>query len=140
MSIDLNKYLFGTDTRQMVYKSLDANAMRSRAISQNIANVMTPGYRRKDVDFEEKIREAMNKKVAGMVTDPAHFSISRGLDLSKVEAEVYEPQDTTMAGEVNNVDIDMENAKMAENQIQYQFNLRFASFDKYFAAIKGTAN
>ena len=140
MSINLNKYLFGSDTRQMVYKSLDANTIRSRAISQNIANVLTPGYQRKDVDFEAKIREAMNKKISGNTTDPAHFSISRGLDLSKVIPEVYEPQDPTLPGEVNNVDIDMENARMAENQIQYQFNLRFAGFDKYFAAIKGSAN
>jgi flagellar basal-body rod protein FlgB len=32
---------------------LDASALRHRVISQNIANVNTPGYRRQQVAFEE---------------------------------------------------------------------------------------
>jgi len=140
MSNDLKFHLFGNETRQLVYKSLDANTMRGRAIAQNIANVMTPGYQRKEVNFEDKIREAMEKRVTGTNTDDAHIPIDKGIDLSKLEPEVYEPIDTTQPGEVNNVDIDIENAKMAENQLQYQFNVRFASFEKYFAAIKGSAN
>jgi len=136
----LEDHLFGNETRQLIYKSLDAGAMRGRAISQNIANVMTPGYQRKEVSFEDKIKEAMEKKVSGTTTDDGHIPIGKGIDLSKITPEVYEPNDPTNPGEVNNVDIDIENAKMAENQIQYQFNIRFASFEKYFAAIKGSAN
>ena len=140
MAIDLEKYLFGNEARQLVYKSLDANAMRNRAIAQNIANVMTPGYRRKEVDFESKVRDAMEKKISGETTDDQHIPIERGIDLSNVTPEVYEPEDETKPGEVNNVDIDMENAKLAENQIQYNFNIRFASFEKYLSAIKGAAS
>lgn len=140
MSNTLKSFLFGSETRQLVYKSLDANAMRGRAIAQNIANVMTPDYQRKEVSFEEKVREAMEKKVSGRTTDDQHMPIDKGVDLSKLTPEVYEPLDPTNPGEVNNVDIDIENAKMAENQIQYQFNIRFAGFDKYMAAIRGSAN
>lgn len=140
MANTLKSFLFGTTTRQLVYKSLDANAMRGRAIAQNIANVMTPGYQRKEVSFEDKVREAMDKKVSGRTTDDQHLPISRGVDLSKLAPEVYEPLDPTNPGEVNNVDIDIEAAKMTENQIQYQFNVRFAGFDKYMAAIRGSAN
>ena len=139
MDFDLQKYLFGNDTRQLVYKSLDANATRNRAISQNIANVMTPDYKRKEVNFEDQIREAMDKKVAGVTDQDGQIPINRGMDLSKIKPEVYEPNDPTKPGEVNNVDIDIENAKMAENQIQYEFNIRFASFERYFAAIKGSS-
>jgi len=89
MAFDLKNYLFGNDTRQLIYKSLDANATRSRAISQNIANVMTPGYKRKEVSFEDKIREAMDKKVAGFTDQDGHMPINKGIDLSKVHADVY---------------------------------------------------
>lgn len=140
MTSGLKSFLFGSETRQLVYKSLDANAMRGRAISQNLANVMTPGYLRKEVQFEEKVREAMDKKVAGRTTDDLHMEIDKGVDLSKIEPEVYEPDDPTNPGEINNVDVDIEAAKMAENQIQYQFNIRFASFEKYIAAIRGSSN
>lgn len=140
MSLGLKSFLFGSTTRQLVYKSLDANAMRARATAQNLANVMTPGYQRKEVSFEEKVRDAMNKKLTGTTTDDQHMDISKGVDLSKLKPEVYEPKDPTNPGEINNVDVDIEAAKMAENQIQYQFNIRFAGFDKYLAAIRGSSN
>lgn len=139
MSIELKEHLFGSTTRQLVYKSLDASMMRSRAIAQNIANATTPDYRRKDVSFEDQVREALEKKVSGNTTDPNHMPIGPGVDLSKIKPEVYESNDQTLPGEINNVDIDLENAKLAENQILYQFGIRFASFDKYMAAIRGQA-
>ncbi|MDB5103112.1 MAG: Flagellar basal body rod protein FlgB [Fibrobacteres bacterium] len=61
----------------------------------------------------------------------------KGLDLSKIEPFVFEPKDTTLPGEINNVDVDMEASKMAENQIYYQFLTKFVGFDKYNAAISG---
>lgn len=139
MSLDLKDYLFGGTTRQLVYKSLDTNMTRSRAIANNIANVQTPGYQRKEVSFEDQVKDLLEKKVSGKTTDDQHIPINRGVDLSQLEAQVYEPEDPTLPGEVNNVDIDMENAKLAENHIQYNFNIRFASFEKYMAAIRGSA-
>lgn len=139
MAVELKNYLFGSTTRQLVYKSLDASMVKSRAIAQNIANVSTPGYQRKEVIFEEKVREALEKKISGTTTDPNHLEIGPGVEIAKIQPEVYEPLDPTLPGEINNVDIDLENAKLAENQIAYQFSLRFASFEKYMAAIRGQA-
>lgn len=138
-AINVKSHLFGTTTRQLLYKDLDANTMRSRAISQNIANAMTPGYERVEVSFEEQVREAMKKQVVGTRTQEDHLELGRKASLKKVEAFTYRPYDPTLPGEVNNVDIDIENAKMAENQIQYNFNIEFSGFDKYMAAIKGQA-
>ncbi|MCL2101178.1 MAG: flagellar basal body rod protein FlgB [Fibromonadales bacterium] len=129
--------LFGGDTRTLIYKALDANAMRGRAIAQNLANVQTPGYHRVEVNFEEQVQEAMKKQVTGKKTDEKHIDIGRKASLRKVEAYSFRPNDPTNPGEVNNVDIDIENAKMAENQIQHSYNMQFASFGKIQAAIKG---
>lgn len=137
--VDVKNRLFGTTTRQLLYKSLDANAMRSRAISQNIANAMTPNYERVEVSFEEQVREAMKKQLNGNRTDEQHMELGRKASLKKVEAFTYRPYDPTNPGELNNVDIDLENAKMAENQIHYDFNIQFAGFGKLMAAIKGQA-
>lgn len=138
-SIDIKNHLFGSTTRQLLYKSLDANTMRSRAISQNIANAMTPNYERVEVSFEDQVREAMKKQVDGTRTHEDHLELGRQASLKRVEAFTYRPEDPTNPGELNNVDIDIENAKMAENQIQYNFNIQFAGFNKYMAAIKGQA-
>jgi flagellar basal-body rod protein FlgB len=39
---------------------LDATALRHRVISQNVANVNTPGYRRKEVLFEDEFAKALS--------------------------------------------------------------------------------
>ena len=40
-------------------KAADASWIRNAAISNNIANVDTPGYKRKDVDFEKYLQSAV---------------------------------------------------------------------------------
>ncbi|MDB5102934.1 MAG: flagellar basal-body rod protein FlgB, partial [Fibrobacteres bacterium] len=57
--MDIRKFLFGGDTRQMAYKSLDASVLRGKAIAQNLANIETPGYKRKEVNFEEQLLNAV---------------------------------------------------------------------------------
>jgi flagellar basal-body rod protein FlgB len=129
--------LFNTETRMLVYKGLDANAMRNRAYAQNIANVQTPDYKRVEVNFEEQVREAMKKHITGSKTHENHMEISRKASIKKIEAYSYRPDDPANPGEVNNVDIDIEAAKIAENQIEQNYNMQFASFGKIQAAIKG---
>ena len=40
-------------------KAADASWKRESAISNNIANTDTPGYKRQDVDFESQLKQAM---------------------------------------------------------------------------------
>lgn len=137
--MDIRNYLFGTTTRQTLYKSLDAGSLRAKVLAENIANVNTPGYQRKEVSFEEDLRKALEKKLPGDTRQVGHIDIEKGIDLSKVQPEVYTPIDPAQAGEINNVDIDMEMSKLAENQILYNFAIKFTGFDKYNAAISGSA-
>lgn len=135
--MDIRSFLFGGDTRKLTYKALDAATLRSKAISQNLANIQTPGYERKEVNFEEQLQDALKAKLKAEQDQPGHMQAGKGLDLTKVNPYVYEPKDQTLPGEVNNVDIDLEAAKMAENQIYYQYLIKFVGFDKYMAAIAG---
>ncbi len=137
--MDIRNYLFTSTTRQTLYKSLDAGTLRSKVLAENIANVNTPGYQRKEVAFEEDLRKALEKKLPGDTRQSDHLAIEKGIDLSKVQPEVFTPIDPTQPGEINNVDIDMEMSKLAENQILYNFAVKFTGFDKYNAAISGTA-
>jgi len=40
-------------------KTLDAAWLRNEVLSHNIANIDTPTYQRKDVDFEKYLRSAL---------------------------------------------------------------------------------
>ena len=135
--MDVKNYLFGKLTRQLVYKSLDASMMRQRAISNNIANVNTEGYLRKEVSFEDRLQGVLDKKIDGDTTNQRHMELGQVAALKKVVPLAYEANDKTLAGEVNNVDIDLEMSKLAENQIHYQMAAKFAGFEKYLAAISG---
>jgi flagellar basal-body rod protein FlgB len=133
--------LFRKTALPAVAKSLDASMLRSKAIANNIANVDVPGYQRVEVDFERQLSKALDKsKLRGEKTNKAHLNIGRK-DLSKVKPEAYRPVDNTLPSGVNNVDIDIENAKMAENQILFNFGVKFASarFGAVQQSIKGTS-
>jgi len=111
--------------------------LRSKAIAQNIANVDVPGYNRKEVVFEEALRKAMKIKSEGTRTHPEHIEIGKKAALKKIKPESHEPYDPSNASGKNNVDIDMEAAKLAENQILYNFSIKFAGFSKLKSAING---
>ncbi|MEO7426006.1 MAG: flagellar basal body rod protein FlgB [Fibrobacteria bacterium] len=135
--MDVRKFLFGNETRQLAYKSLDATVLRGKAIAENLANVGTPGYLRKEVNFEDQLQNALKAKLAATTDQDPHMPAGKGIDLAKIQAFIYQPKDATLPGEINNVDVDMEGAKMAENQIYYNFLTKFVGFDKMNSAISG---
>jgi flagellar basal-body rod protein FlgB len=138
--MDIHKMLFEGATRQLAYKSLDATALRNRVIAENLSNVDTPGYKRKEVNFEDQLQAIINQKIAADMTQPNHMPAGKGPDFSKVMPFVYEAKDPTLPGEINNVDVDMEGSKMAENTILYNFLTKFVGFEKYNSAITGRSS
>ncbi len=131
--------IFHKTSLPVLGKSLDAGMLRSKAISNNIANVNTPKYNRVEVKFEDDLKKALDRtSLKGAKTDQRHMDVGR-LNLDKVQPKTYRPIDPALASAVNNVDIDMEAAKMAENQILFNYGVRFMQhrLGAVFSAIKG---
>jgi flagellar basal-body rod protein FlgB len=121
----LKEALFSRTSIPTVAKSLDACMLRGRAIANNLANVNTPGYERIEVAFESRLRDALDeKKITGSADQPDHMLLGKP-DLSQVEAVAYRSKDPVLPGEINNVDVDEEAAKLAENQMLYMFGIKF---------------
>ena len=96
-------------------KAADASWLRNEAISNNIANVDTPGYKRQDVAFENELIRNLNK-VEYDTMDARVYNMK----LSRIEPRVYTDASAySYRLDGNNVDIDTENVYMAENQITY---------------------
>lgn len=53
--------LISTRTIDITKLAMDGLMERQKAITANTANVMTPDYKRKDVDFESQLREMIDK-------------------------------------------------------------------------------
>jgi flagellar basal-body rod protein FlgB len=60
--------IFTDRTMAALQAGLTGEAQRQRATSDNIANVNTPGYHAKRVDFESSLARALDRKQASTVT------------------------------------------------------------------------
>ena len=94
-------------------KAADASWVRNDVLANNIANADTPNYKRKDVQFETYLSNA----VAG--TDSLGGTVAN-IDLSTLESTTYTEQaGLSYREDGNNVDISTENVELAKNQLKY---------------------
>lgn len=111
-------------------KTADASWMRQEAISNNIANVNTPGYKRQDVAFEDSLQEAISNSRYRSTDEKV-------ANLSKADLRIRSYTDSSGFSyrlDGNNVDIDTENAALARNQLKY--NALVDSINHEFSMIK----
>ena len=133
-------FIFRNTSIPKYHKSLDAYTLRQRTISDNIANVDTPGFRRSEVKFEEDLKKVLTKRgVTGKRTRDKHFKIGVG-NLKSLRAKIHIPKDASLASGKNNVNIDTEMANLAKNAIRFQAVSQFMSgtFRRLKSAIRGT--
>ena len=97
-------------------RAADAAWQRNEAISNNIANVDTPGYKRQDVAFESVLQQALgNNRYESMDDKVANVGLSRLRGRAYLDYANY-----SYRLDGNNVDIENENVMLAENQLKYQ--------------------
>lgn len=53
--------LLSTRTIDLTKLALDGLDMRQKAVTANVANVMTPGYQRKQIEFENQLKDIVEK-------------------------------------------------------------------------------
>jgi len=115
----LDKLLFSDNTPKAMKKSLDLMSTRQSVITSNIGNVDTPGFKASEIDFQGQLREALGSKgqLNLQATNEKHFA-PKISNISSLTADPFEEEDAAKSNG-NNVDVDKEMAKMAENQIFY---------------------
>lgn len=112
--------IFTSPTQYLLNKGLDAASVRNKVIADNIANVDTPKFKRREVIFEENIKKVLEKNninVKLRTTDSRHMQIVE--KNTQTEPEIRTLNDLSYRNDENNVDIDVETAKMAKNKIFY---------------------
>ena len=96
-------------------KAADASWMRHVALSNNVSNATTPGYKRQDVAFESELRKALGScKHESMDAKVARV---KNVSVRPVAYTDYSTLSYRLDG--NNVDMDTEGAYLAANQIKY---------------------
>ncbi|ARI77486.1 flagellar basal body rod protein FlgB [Halobacillus mangrovi] len=115
--------------------SLNYAAEKNRAISSNIANVDTPGYKTKNVVFKDMLYQEVSTLTAKK-TDMRHFGFQ---PFNKVPFSTITNSNTTYNHNGNNVDVDKEMSELAKNQIYYQAlaDRMSGKFNRLESVIKG---
>jgi flagellar basal-body rod protein FlgB len=106
----------------LLQKSLDFRARRNTVLSSNVANVETPGYKARDLVFEQALGAAMQAHLPGplRVTDNRHLDGRQILPLAEVQPNVIRTSNPVGNLDENSVDLEREMVKLGENQVAYQ--------------------
>ncbi|MEE9273960.1 MAG: flagellar basal body rod protein FlgB [bacterium] len=113
--------LFG-DTMFAYQRSLDFRAIRHSMITANIANVETPGFKAKDIDFETVLKGAISTRPGlNMVrTSPKHLEGGSPLEILTSAPRVVPIEPPFGSFDGNTVSIDTQMGKLGENSLLYQ--------------------
>lgn len=96
-------------------KAADASWLRESAITNNLANVSTPGYKRQDVDFEGLLKSELGKSKYVTLDKKVE-----NLHLNHLNATAYtDSANYSYRLDGNNVDIDTEEVELASEQLRY---------------------
>lgn len=99
----------GDPSSQILSKVLDLAAHRQRVLSNNLANLNTPGFLRSDLNFTEELADAVRSGPQAV----AHL---------KVDAVIDETTPVRFDG--NNVQLETELAEMSKNALLYQMAIQ----------------
>lgn len=96
---------------------------RTQLLSENIANADTPGYKARDIDFNQVLKNQREQSVKLNTTNKGHIDLSQ--DAFAEDIEFRQVDQSSADG--NTVDMQKEKAAFAENAVRYQTTLRVLS-------------
>lgn len=95
----------------------DASWLREEVLTNNIANVDTPNYKRQDIDFSTYLNSAIEASATPASTLTQKIN---NIDYDNISTRIYTDNSTlSYRLDGNNVDLSTENAELASEQLNY---------------------
>ncbi|VAW57641.1 Flagellar basal-body rod protein FlgB [hydrothermal vent metagenome] len=95
---------------------------RTQLIAENIANADTPGYKARDIDFDQVLQNTKSSKgITLNKTNKGHIDLNQQRFSNDIQFREVEQS----SADGNTVDTQKEKAAFAENSIRYQTTLNF---------------
>lgn len=88
---------------------LDLLSTRQKLVASNIANLDTPGYRTRDVDFQNELSSALARTRSG-----------QSVGIRSVPPAATEVEGLALNNDGNNVNLDREARMLAENAMRFE--------------------
>lgn len=127
------KSLFA-DHINLTARVMDLQLQRQNVVSSNLANINTPGYKARSLEFEKELQAALGLSESGTVarTHPRH--LPHAFDPDSVEGKITRDFTPRVVQGVDSVDLDKEMAAMAKNNLLY--SALSTVIQKNFAGLK----
>jgi flagellar basal-body rod protein FlgB len=118
-------------------QALQLEAKRNELLAANLANVDTPNYKARDIDFKTALSAASGESAAATLRTTgtsggnaaagagAGLSTTGAADLDSSAVKYRVPMASALDG--NTVDEQLEQSAFAENSVRYQASLQFIS-------------
>ncbi|WP_196137286.1 flagellar basal body rod protein FlgB [Aliikangiella sp. G2MR2-5] len=104
-------------------QALELRAQRAKVLANNLANADTPNFKAQDIDFTQALKQASEGLSSSLArTHDMHLDSKLGREIPGLSYRIPNMPDT---GDGNSVDAQVEQAKFAENALQYQTSLKF---------------
>jgi flagellar basal-body rod protein FlgB len=87
----------------LLSKVIDVTVLRHKVLSQNVANVNTPGYHKLDISFDDQLTE--------------HMRHHGNQGIASLDPQIVEDTTTPARLDGNNVDIDREMMRLNKNTL-----------------------
>lgn len=115
-------------------KVMDLRLQRQNIVSANLANINTPGYKARRLEFEQDLQAALDDSGTLAKTHPKHLPNAFAAEsFAGNLTKEFEPR---VVQGVDNVDLDTEMATMAKNNLLY--NALATVIHKSFTGMKQT--
>lgn len=99
----------------LLHKDLDGLWTRQQAITDNLANIETPGYKDKVVSFEDQLRS----QIAASNSEQETVS-----GIQNVIPQTQTESENVLRSDGNNVDLEQQNLEMARTEMNYYTSLQ----------------
>lgn len=112
----IDRLMIDTPMTEALSRYLDVNVARNKLISANLANVDTPGYRTRDLDFRAELARASVGEEAG--DEGASLSYASYAAVGRPVRGLIERPDG------NNVSVERESLLLAETQMKFSLGVQ----------------
>ncbi len=113
-----------SESHELMIKAMNGRALRQKLISSNIANIDTPFYKARDVDFEsalvkeaQKIHSDRSSRLKMAQTHTSHLAPLE--ESAHGKASIYLRDGHTARNDANTVDLDIETTELGKNAIMF---------------------
>lgn len=104
-------------------RALYTRAKRTEVLGANMANVDTPGYQARDLDFRAALDSAQQQNLSVSRTRSNHIQPNGGAAALEAQLKYRVPNQPSLDG--NTVELHIEQAQFADNAVRYQATLTF---------------